>query len=65
VPYRARAEPFGVKCTGAFPIVRAGGVIGTLNLYFGTTDAFDPAYTAGLDDTPDGHARADRHACQR
>jgi PAS domain S-box-containing protein len=42
-PYRALAARFGVKASGAFPIRREGRVIGTLNVYFDTIDAFDSA----------------------
>ncbi|MEW6707471.1 MAG: ATP-binding protein [Pseudomonadota bacterium] len=43
LPFRALAARFGVKSSGAFPIRRAGRVIGTLNLYFDTVGAFDAA----------------------
>jgi PAS domain S-box-containing protein len=42
-PYRALAARFGVKASGAFPIRREGRVIGTLNVYFDTVNAFDSA----------------------
>lgn len=41
--FRERAQRFGVQASGAFPIRRAGQVIGTLNLYFGRTGSFDDA----------------------
>ena len=41
--FRERAARFGVKASGAFPIRRAGQVIGTLNLYFDSVGAFDAA----------------------
>ncbi len=41
--FRARALHFGVKASGAFPIRRAGQVVGTLNLYFRDMGAFDAA----------------------
>ena len=41
--FRAWAGRFRVQASGAFPIRRAGRVIGTLNLYFGSVDAFDAA----------------------
>jgi PAS domain S-box-containing protein len=41
-PFRERAARFGIKASGAFPILRAGQVIGTLNLYFDTVGAFVP-----------------------
>lgn len=40
-PWRARAEAFGVESAASFPIVRLGRAVGTLNLYFGSLDAFD------------------------
>ena len=43
VRFRERAARFGVKASGAFPIRRAGQVIGTLNLYFDSVGAFDAA----------------------
>ncbi|MGM9490291.1 ATP-binding protein [Ideonella sp. YS5] len=43
VPYREHAARFGVGSSGAFPIRRAGQTVGTLNLYFGSKGAFDPA----------------------
>lgn len=41
--FRERALQFGVQASGAFPIRRAGQVIGTLNLYFRNVGAFDAA----------------------
>jgi GAF domain-containing protein len=43
VAYRLHAARFGVGSSGAFPIRRAGRTVGTLNLYFGSKGAFDPA----------------------
>jgi PAS domain S-box-containing protein len=41
--FRERAQRFGVQASGAFPIRRAGQVIGTLNLYFDRAGSFDAA----------------------
>jgi PAS domain S-box-containing protein len=41
--FRERALRFGVQASGAFPIRRAGQVIGTLNLYFDRAGSFDAA----------------------
>jgi PAS domain S-box-containing protein len=43
VRFREWAARFGVKASGAFPIRRAGQVVGTLNLYFDAVGAFDAA----------------------
>lgn len=48
-PFRERASRFGVRSSGAFPIVRASKVVGTLNLYFDTKDAFDGALVELID----------------
>jgi len=42
LPLRERAARFGIQSSGAFPIVRAGQVVGTLNLYFDAVGALVP-----------------------
>jgi len=40
-PWRDRAGLFGVRASGAFPILLEGRPVGTLNLYFADVGAFD------------------------
>ncbi len=40
-PWRKRAMRHGVRASAAFPVRRSGHVVGTLNIYFSETDAFD------------------------
>jgi len=49
-PFRGRAARFGVRSSGAFPIRRAGRVIGTLNLYFQVPRAFDAPLVELIDE---------------
>jgi len=44
-PWRDRARLFGVRASGAFPILLEGRPVGTLNLYFGEAAAFDEQLT--------------------
>jgi len=43
--WRERALMFGVRASGAFPILLEGRPVGTLNLYFADRDAFDEQLT--------------------
>ncbi|HEX7686854.1 MAG TPA: ATP-binding protein [Burkholderiaceae bacterium] len=44
-PWREHARAFGVRSSAAFPILRDGRPIGTLNLYFADRGAFDEQLT--------------------
>jgi len=44
-PWRDRARLFGVRASGAFPILLDGRPVGTLNLYFPDLHAFDAQLT--------------------
>jgi len=44
-PWRDRARLFGVRASGAFPILLDGRPVGTLNLYFPDPQAFDEQLT--------------------
>jgi len=44
-PWRARAREFAVRSSAAYPIRRAGRVVGALNLYFREAGAFDEMLT--------------------
>ncbi len=44
-PWRARARDFAVRSSAAYPIRRAGRVVGALNLYFREAGAFDDMLT--------------------
>jgi PAS domain S-box-containing protein len=44
-PWRARAREFGIRSSAAYPIRRAGRVVGALTLYFRQAGAFDDMLT--------------------
>jgi diguanylate cyclase (GGDEF)-like protein/PAS domain S-box-containing protein len=50
VPWAAGARVLGCRSCAAFPLYKAGRVVGTITLYAAETRAFDPAETDLLDD---------------